>query len=78
VGAEGEADALRRRQVLVDRVEGGVERVGPFAHGRVEQVLLRRDVRVERALLHAHRLGQVADGRPVVAPLREEAGRLPG
>ena len=43
-----------------------------------EQVGLRVDVGVERALLDAHRLGQVADRRAVVALLGEEPGRLAG
>ena len=41
-----------------------------------EQVGLGVDVGVQRALLHPHRLGQVADRRPVIALLREEPGRL--
>jgi len=56
--------------------KGGVERVGALPHRRVQQVLLRRDVRVQRPFLHAHRLREVADRGPVVALLGEQTGRL--
>jgi len=39
-----------------------------------EEVRLRLDVRVERALLDAERLGEVADGGAVIALLGEEPG----
>jgi hypothetical protein len=55
-----------------------VEGLGALAHGLVEQVLLRVDMGVERALLHAERLGEIADRRPVVAALGEEAGGFAG
>ena len=62
--------------VVGDRVQRGVEG-GRTVHQRVEeQVLLRGDVRVERALLDAERLGEVADRGAVVALLGEEAGGL--
>jgi hypothetical protein len=48
------------------------------AHGLVEQILLALDMGVERALLDAQRLGEIADRRPVVAPLREQASGGPG
>src|SRR6266516_3357087 len=51
---------------------------GAFGHRLVEQVLLRADVRVERALLHAHRLGEVADRGAVVTLLGEQSRRLAG
>ena len=78
VTPEREPDLLRRRQLVGNDVERGVERGGALAHRLVEEVLLRRDVRVERALLNAHRLRQVADRGPVVALLGEEPGRLAG
>jgi hypothetical protein len=43
-----------------------------------EQIGLRVDVGVERALLQAERLGEVADRRAVVAPLRKEPGGRTG
>jgi hypothetical protein len=42
----------------------------------VQELLLRGGQRVERALLHADRLREVADRGAVVALLGEEAGRL--
>jgi hypothetical protein len=71
VGAQGEADLLRRREVLRNGVEARVKRVGALPHGLVEEVLLAGDVGVERALLDAHGRREVADRRPVVALLRE-------
>ena len=76
VRAQREPDLLRRRQVVRDRVEGGVERVRALAHRLVEQILLRLGMRVERALLHAHRLGEIAHRRAVVALLGKEPGGL--
>src|SRR5439155_2991358 len=57
VAAQRESDLLRRRQVLGDRVEGFVEGGGALPQGLVEEVLLRGDVGVERALLDAERVG---------------------
>jgi hypothetical protein len=51
-----------------------VEGLGALARDRPEQVFLRLDVRVERALLQAECVGEVADGRAVVALLGEEPG----
>ncbi len=51
-----------------------MEGLGTLARDLPEQVGLRLDVRVERALLDAERLGEVADGRAVVALLGEEPG----
>src|SRR5207247_8967945 len=76
VGAQREPDLLRRRQPLGDRVERTVEGRGAVPHGLVEEVLLRVDVRVERALLDAHRPREVADRGAVVALLGEEPGGL--
>src|SRR5262245_50903178 len=76
--AQREPDLLGRRQPVRDRVERGVERVGAFPHRRVEQVLLRRDVRVQRALLDAHRLREVADRGAVVALFGEQPRGLSG
>src|SRR4029450_2181252 len=73
-----EPDLLGRRQLLRDRIERGVERVSALTHRLVEQVLLRRDVRVERPLLHAHRLREVADRGAVIALLGEAPRGLPG
>ena len=72
--AQREADFLDRRRIVRDGVERGVECRGAVASDLPEQVGLRLDVRVERALLDAHRLGEVADRCAVVALLREEAG----
>ena len=72
VPTQRETDLLDRVRALGNRVERGMESGGAVAHRLVQQVLLRVDVRVERALLHAHGLGEVADRRPVVAALREE------
>src|SRR5262249_306166 len=76
VRTEGEPDLLGRRHRLVDPVERRVEGGCTVARDVPQQVGLRVDVRVERALLDAHRLGQIADRRPVVALLGEEPGRL--
>src|SRR6185503_11503310 len=78
MGAESEPHLLRRRCVVGNRVERAVEGGRAAAHRLVEQVLLALDVGVERALLHAHRVGQVADRGAVVALLGEQAGRLAG
>src|SRR4029079_11585455 len=78
VAAQHEANALGHGRRLRKVVQHAVERLGALAHGLVEQVLLRVDVRVERALLDAHRLGQVADRRAVVALLGEQARGLTG
>jgi hypothetical protein len=51
-----------------------VERLGALARDVPKQVGLRLDVRIERALLDAERLGEIADGGAVVALLREEPG----
>ena len=72
--AQRGADPLDDRPFVGHRVERGVERLGALARDLPEQVGLRLDVRVERALLHAERLGEVADRGAVVALLREEPG----
>jgi hypothetical protein len=51
-----------------------MERLGALARNVPEQVGLRLDVRIERALLDAQRLGQIADGGAVIALLGEEPG----
>jgi hypothetical protein len=51
-----------------------MERLGALARDIPEEVGLGLDVRVERALLDAERLGEVADGGAVVALLGEEPG----
>jgi hypothetical protein len=43
-----------------------------------EEILLRGDVVVERRLLHSERIGQIGQGRALVALLGEEPGRDPG
>src|SRR6185437_2134597 len=58
--------------------QAGVERARPFSHRLVEQVLLGLDVGVQRALLEAHRLGEITDRGAVVALLGEESRGLPG
>ena len=55
-----------------------MERRGALAHRLVEELLLRLGQRVERPLLDAHRLREVAHRRAVVALLREEPGGLAG
>jgi hypothetical protein len=51
-----------------------VERLRARAHRREEKLLLPLGVRVERSFLHAERARKLADGRAVVALLREEPG----
>jgi hypothetical protein len=51
-----------------------MERLGALARDVPEEVGLRLDVRVERALLDAERLGEIADGGAVIALLGEEPG----
>jgi hypothetical protein len=55
-----------------------VEGARPIAHRLVEELLLALDVGVERSLLYAERVGEVADRRAVVALLCEEAGSVAG
>jgi hypothetical protein len=55
-----------------------VEGARPIAHRLVEELLLALDVGVERSLLYAERVGEVADRRAVVALLCEEAGGVAG
>src|SRR5262249_47582350 len=74
VRPEREPDLLGRGQLIRDRVERTVEGDGTLAQCLVEQVLLRVDVGVDRALLYTHRLGQVAD-RGAVVPLLGEQPR---
>src|SRR5215211_64290 len=74
VGAEREPDPLGHRCALRNGVQRGVERLRAFPCRLVQEILLGVDVRVERALLDPHRLGQVADRGAVVALFREQAG----
>src|SRR3989440_5560858 len=76
VRAQREPDLVRGRQVVGDFVERLVEGGRTLACDLPEEIGLRRDVRVERALLHPHRLGKIARGRSVVPLLREQARRL--
>src|SRR5262249_45095384 len=76
VAAKREADALDRRQVVRDLVECGMERVRALAHRHEEELLLRPDQRVERALLDAEGPGERVHRRAVVAALGEELGGL--
>jgi hypothetical protein len=76
VQAEREPDLLDRAQLVRDCVEPGVESARSLGHRLVEQVLLRVDVGVQRALLHPQRLRDLADRRAVIALLREEARGL--
>jgi hypothetical protein len=55
-----------------------MKRLGALARDVPEQVGLRLDVRVERPLLDAERLRQIADGRAVIALLGEEPGGSSG
>jgi hypothetical protein len=55
-----------------------VEAARADEHRLVEELLLPRDVRVERPLLDAERVRDVPDGRAVVALLGEETGRFLG
>ena len=68
------ADPLDDRAVVGDGVERAVERLRPFARDLPEEVRLRLDVGVERPLLDAERVGEVADRGAVVALLGEEPG----
>jgi hypothetical protein len=74
VRTERGADPLDDRAVVGDGVECAVERLRPFARDLPQEVGLRLDVRVERPLLDAERLGEVADRGAVVALLGEEPG----
>jgi hypothetical protein len=76
VRAERKPDAGEDGKVVGDVVEGGMEGLRALAHRFVEEVLLGIDVRVERALLDAERLREVADRGAVVAALGEEARGL--
>src|SRR5262249_82151 len=76
VRAQGGADPLDRAQRLGYLVERSVERLGALARDLLQQVGLRSDVRVQRALLHAHRRREVLHRRAVVPLLCEEPGRL--
>ena len=78
VRAQRQPDLLRRPEDVRDRIEAGMERACPFAHRLVEQVLLRVDVRVERALLHSEGLRDFANRCAVVTLLREQPGGLTG
>src|SRR5207237_9434998 len=71
--AERGTDPLDDRALVRDGVEGGVECLGPLARDLPQQVDLRLDVGVERALLDAERLGEIAHRRAVVALLGEES-----
>jgi hypothetical protein len=51
-----------------------MERLSALARNVPKQVRLRLDVGVERPLLDAERLGEIADGGAVVALLGEEPG----
>ena len=75
VPAQREPNALAGRRVVGDRVERVVERRSAGAHGRVEQLLLRADERVQRALLHAELLRERVHRRAVEATLGEEPRR---
>ena len=75
---EREPDLLRGPETLRDRVQRGVEGGGTLSRRLVEKLLLALDVRVERALLDAERVREVADRGPVVPLLREEAGGMAG
>jgi hypothetical protein len=78
VRAEREPDPCQDRKVVGDLVERGMERPSALMDGPVKQVLLGVDVGVERPLLDAERLREVADRGAVVAPLREEPRGFPG
>src|SRR5579872_2912003 len=74
MGAEHRLDPVEHGAFLGDRVERGVERLRPFPGDLPEQVGLAVDMGVERALLQAEGLGEVADRGAVVALLGEEPG----
>ena len=63
-----------RREEFVAARRRYEERIRSFARDLPQQIGLRLDVRVDRTLLHTHRLGEIADRRAVVALLREETG----
>ena len=76
--AKREPDLLSRRQLVRDGVKPRVERGCAVPGHLPEQVGLGIDVGVERPLLDAHRLCEIADRGAVVALLGEEPGRLAG
>ena len=78
VGAEREPDSLGRGSVVGDGIQRLVERPGSLVDGLEEQILLGVDPGVDRRLLDAERLRQVADRRAVVALLGEEPRGLTG
>jgi len=78
VGPKRGPDPLEHGPVLWNPVEGSVEGLGSLAGDLPEEVGLRVDVGVQRAFLHAERLGEVADRGAVVALLGEEPGGCTG
>ena len=76
--AERGADPLDDRALVRDAVEGGMERFRALAGDLPQQIGLRLDVRIERALLQAERVGKIPDRGAVVALLREEPGGRAG
>ena len=76
--AQREPDLLCRPQLVGDLVERSVEGGCTVPRDLPQEVGLRLDVRVQRALLDAHRFGEIADRGAVVALLGEEPRGLPG
>jgi hypothetical protein len=74
VRAQRGADPLEHGAVVGQRIESGMEGLRPLAGHLPEELGLRVDVGVERALLETEGLREVADRRAVVALLREEPG----
>jgi len=72
--AECRPDALHDRPFVGHLVERQMERLGALARDVPEEVGLGLDVRVERAFLDPERVGEIADGRAVIALLGEEPG----
>jgi hypothetical protein len=69
--AQGETKLFDRRELVRDLVQSGMECRRADPHRLVQEVFFPLDVRVERALLHAKGLGDVADRRTVIALLGE-------
>src|SRR5919197_6243743 len=71
-------DLLDRPQLVRDRVEAGMEGPRSLGHRIVEQVMNGVDMGVERSLLDAERLRDLADRGAVVPLLREQPRGLAG
>src|SRR5207302_5827267 len=78
MGTQRGLDPIHDRSLVRNRVERRVERGRAFARDLPEQVGLRLDVCVERALLDSEGLREITDRGAVIALLREETGGSAG